>query len=189
MSQAGQLSSTAGPVPPSVATSYTTDINDTTITTVPVAGGTAVPVANILRVSGDNGITTVATPNADIPNNVTIRFIRGDTQTVGAQTKNVISQPTLTNSVLTIQIIVAGFSTDNLGIGAYGTAVVKNIAGTASLLNTVDLIVNKDAGAGELGAANITVTVSGANLLVNVVGVAGKTIDWGACLPGIVVSS
>src|SRR6187455_2476093 len=51
MSQAGKLNSAAGPVPPSVATSYQTD------------AGVAVPVANVLNVLGGEGIDTSGAGN------------------------------------------------------------------------------------------------------------------------------
>lgn len=186
MSQAGDISATAGPVPPTVATSYTTDVNDTTIVAadIPAPEGTSIPSGNVLRVSGDDGIKTVSTPNA-ATNNLTVRFVRGRTTTTGAQTANLITQSILSNTTMTIQIIISGFSETNDGVGFYGTAVVKNVAGTASLINTVDLIKNADT---DLAGTTVTVTTSGGNLLVNVVGVAGENIQWGGCLPGITVS-
>ncbi len=51
MSQAGIISTTSGPVPPSVATSYVTD------------SGVAVPAANILNVNGGVGTTTSGSGN------------------------------------------------------------------------------------------------------------------------------
>lgn len=185
MSQAGLNNTSSGPVPPAVATSYTTDLEDLTVGAAPAAQGTVVAQSNILRVAGDNGIKTVETSE---PGDLQIRFIRGSAVTSdgAGQTQTAIMQEILSDATMTIQIIVAGFSADNLGVGAYGTAVVKNVAGTLSLIGAVDLIVNKDAA---LTTANVTVTTSGTDLLVNVVGVAGKTITWTACLPGIVTSS
>lgn len=173
----------AGPVPPSVPTSFSTDLEDLTVGASALAQGSVVPQSNVLRIAGDNGIKSVET---SIPGDLQLRFIRGSTTTNGAVTQTAITQPILSNATMTIQIIVAGYSVDNLGVGAYGTAVVKNVAGTLSLINTVDLIINKDSG---LDSANVTITTSGTNLLLNVVGVAGKTITWTACLPGIVTSS
>lgn len=46
MSQAGEINTAAGPVPPSVATSYVLDV------------GTAVPSANVLKVNGGAGVQT-----------------------------------------------------------------------------------------------------------------------------------
>lgn len=183
MSQSGIINTASGPVPPAVPTSFTTDLLDNTVGAAPIAQGVVVPQLNILRAAGDNGIKTVQTSN---PGDLQIRFIRGSTTTVGAVTQTAIVQGILTNATMTIQIIVAGYSADNLGVSAYGTAGVKNVSGTLSIINTVDLITNKDVG---LEAANVTVTTSGTNLLVNVVGVTGKTITWTACLPGIVTSS
>lgn len=51
MSQAGQINSAVGPVPPTVATSYVTD------------AGTAVPALNILNVFGGVGTATSASGN------------------------------------------------------------------------------------------------------------------------------
>lgn len=174
---------TAGVLPPTVLTSFGTDLNDPTVPAASAAGGTVAPVSNVIRAAGDNGIKTVQTSQAG---DLQIRFIRGQDTTTGVQTVTLITQSIPTDSTLTIQIIVAGFASDNSAIGAYGTAVVKNVAGTASLIDDVDLIVNKETA---LSAANITVTTSGSDLLVNVLGVAGLDINWGAALPGIVLSS
>lgn len=176
-------STLSSPLPPAVPTSFADDLSDTTILPGDInpSAGSSVPQANVLRVAGDNGIKTIYTPNA--PGVMIIRFVKGSTTTIGAVTSTVVSQAILVNATMTIQIIVAGYSTDNLGIGAYATAVVKNVAGTLSLVGTVDIIKNSDSA---LNAGNVTVTTSGSNLIVQVTGVAGKTIAWDACLPGIV---
>lgn len=58
MSQAGIISTTAGPVPPVVPTSFVTD------------NGTAIPAANIINVNGGTGVIVSANPN--LSNNILI---------------------------------------------------------------------------------------------------------------------
>ena len=160
----------------------TADIEDTTYIAgdIPSTSFTVNPVSSLIRIAGDNGINTVEAPN--IPGALVVRFSRGNVQTIGAVTANCLTQPIIVKSAKTIQIVVSGYSQDGFAVGAYGTAIVKNVSGTASLVNTTGLLVSKDSA---LSAVNITVTTSGSNLLVNVLGQATKTINWQACLPGI----
>jgi hypothetical protein len=167
--------------------SFATDLSDPTVlsTDIAVPQGTSIPVAGIMRLAGDNGIKTV---QPTMVNGVTIiRFIRGNATTSdgGGQTKVCVDQEIPNNTALTIQIVTSGLSLDGFGVGAYGTAIVKNVGGTCTLVNTTGLLVSKDSA---IGSANVTVTISGTFLLVNVTGQAGKTINWTTCLPGISVS-
>jgi hypothetical protein len=176
----------AGPVPPDVPTSFTTDISTTLAT--PAAGlGTTTPVANNVRVSGDNGLVIVSDPAQ--PSLMLVAFTSGSVTTSDGlgQTRTIIPFTLLTDSVLTIQVIVSGRDTGTGdGVGGYCTATVKNVAGVASIVGTApDILVTADA---SISTAAFTVGVSGAQFIVTVTGVAGRTINWDACLPGIIQS-
>lgn len=168
---------------PSVPTSFDTDLQDTETVALTAATGTVVPQGNMLRLGGDNGIKTYEVTQE--PGSLTVGFIRGSAQTTDAVTVTpVITQATNTDSTMTVQIIAAGFcTTNNDSVGIYGTAVINNTAGVASLVNTVDLIKNS---AASLATCDLTITASGADFIVNVTGVAGLTINWDICLPGVV---
>lgn len=168
---------------PSVPTSVTTDLVDATTSALTLFTGTVVPQTNTLRLGGDNGIKTYAVTLQ--PGALTIGFIRGDATTVNVQTTAAITQAVPANSTMILQIIASGFADNNNGCGIYGTAVVKNVAGTVSVINTVDKITNADA---SLALVDLTVTGSGANFVVSVVGVAGRTITWNVVLPGVSTS-
>jgi hypothetical protein len=178
---------TAGALPPTVPTSFAADQSDPAIVPgdIAVSAGSATPQANVLRVAGDHGISTVVSPN--VAGVLILRFISGYVTTVGAVTTTAVTQPIPTNTTMTIQILGSGYADENSAVGFWGTAVVKNVAGVVTIINTVDLVFNRDS-SGTLNTANATVTASGANLLVNVVGVAGRTIAWGVNLPGIILT-
>lgn len=169
-----------------------TDIVDTDIPPggIPAFSGTVSPNLGAIRISGDNGIKSVSTFDGvtGIPNNMTLRFISGEaiTSDGGGQSKVCLTQGIPSNSSMTIQIVASGYSQDNLAVGAYGTCVVKNVSGTSSVINSADLIVNKESA---LSNCNVTVTASGTSLQVNVIGQATKTINWTVVLPGISVAS
>lgn len=146
------------------------------------------PVDGVVRIAGDNGIKSVSSINA--PGVATVRFIRGDVQTENVQTLTALTQAIPILSTFSTQILVAAYSNDNFAFGAYGTCVVKNASsvapGTAVLINTVDLITNKETG---LNAAKVVVDVTGADMRVRVTGVAGKKINWTVIFPGSVLSN
>lgn len=172
---------------PSVPTSVTTDLQDTTTAALTAPTGSVVPQANVLRLGGDNGIKTYEVTLQ--PGALTIGFIRGTGTTSDAITPaDLITQATNTNSTMTVQIIIAGFcTTTNVSAGAYATVVINNIAGVASVVNTADFIKNLDVSIKFPNPEPIfSVVTSGANFIVRVVGVAGLNFDWDACLPGII---
>jgi hypothetical protein len=170
---------TAGVLPPVVPTSFTTQ------------NGTAVPAANILIVNGNdstennaNGIITkggvVGTGTANELDVVITNRLQGTVTTSDATPTAMITfTPTVTGSYTIETRISAYNSTDTLGAGysLFGTARFNSGTGTSTLCGTADRIVNEETG---MENASATFTVSGANILINAVGLAGKTINWSA---------
>lgn len=171
----------SGPFPPQVPTSFTTDIEESY--DFPVAAGTSVPIANVERFTGDNGIQTVANTNIGETNVIQVRFQREDTVTVGAVSSNILARTLFLNSTLTLQVLVAGFADNGDACGGYTTATIKQTGGIATIIDAGDLIFNSDA---SLVGANFTISTTGAQFIITVTGVALRTINWSVCLPGIV---
>lgn len=177
MSQAGIINTTSGPVPPTVPTSFVTQ------------NGTAVPAANILIVDGfdstennDNGIITkggvVGTGTSNEVDIVITNRIQGSVTTVGAVTTIIITFPLTVVGTYSIEGRVAAYNTtSSLGAGYSMFAAVRFDGANANLCGTPDRIVNEE---GTMSSANCTITVSGANVLVNGVGYAAQTINWSA---------
>jgi hypothetical protein len=163
-----------GPIPPVIPTSFDTD------------DGTAIPAANILNVNGvdstennANGILTRANP--DLSNNLEIVItnrLQGTVTTANATPTPIITfTPTVVGSYTIESRITAYNTTDTLGSGysLFGTARFDGV--NSNLCGTADRIVNEEAG---MENASSTFTVSGPNILINAVGLAGKTINWSA---------
>jgi len=177
LSQAGIINTASGPVPPSVPTSFVTQ------------DGTAVPAANILIVNGidstennDNGIITkggvVGTGTANEVDVVITNRIQGTTSTVGATTSAIITFTPTVIGTYAIECRVSAYNTTSaLGAGysIFGTARFDGV--NSNLCGTPDKIINEE---GAMSSSNCTMTVSGANILINGVGYLGQSIDWGA---------
>ena len=177
-----------GTPPPAVPLQFTADDEDAVLTAINQPNPTnVVPTANTLQINGDNGIQTYALTNllSGDTNVLQVGFSRGSATTVDAATADVLTFPTSTDSCFTMQVLVAGISNDNLGIGGYTTATIINVAGVASLVDTPDIIIQANAA---LAAGSFDIIASGANVIIRTTGVAGKTIVWSVCTPGIVIS-
>lgn len=182
MSQIYKTSSGGGGLPSNVPTSFTTDKIESY--NFSAGAGTAIPSGNNIQLYGDNGIETVT--ESTQTSVIQVRFTRGETTTSdgAGQTQTALSLTTVNNTVITFQVLVAGFdSADSIGVGGYTTATVINIAGVASLIDIPDIIVNRSAG---LTTSTFTVDTSGAQARIRVTGDATKTINWTVCTPGIV---
>lgn len=170
---------TSGNIPAIIPLNFNVDLNEPTTAALLASAGTVTAVSNNIRIGGTNGIQTIQNGTAG---DLIIGFVEASGTTVGATTASLSITVSL-NSVETYQIIVSGLADNNDGVGAYGTAVAKNIAGVASIVGTADLIVNRDA---SLAGTNVTTGVAGDQFLVTVLGVVGRTINWNIALPGIV---
>ena len=173
MSQAGIINTSSGPVPPAVPTSFVTD------------DGTAIPALNILNVLGvdstennDNGILTRANPN--LSNNLDVVLsnrITGTVTTIDA-TPTIISTFPLgaTPGVYTFDVQIAGYDvTDTAGIGYFIEGSIRTTGAAGVVIGTPDKVINEEAATVTCDANLI---VSGNNAIVQVTGIAGKTINW-----------
>jgi len=162
---------TSGPVPPSVATSYVTN------------SGTAVPAANILNVlatdttaNNTQGIFTTGSGNTvtvDLSNRV-----RGTATTTDATPATLISFALPAVGSYSFDINVANFNTTLVAGAAYSVFVGARSDGVNAVkFNLEDKIVNEEAAD---APCNVQVSVSGNNVILQAVGIAGSTINWNA---------
>lgn len=182
MSQIFKTLTSGGPIPPVIPTEFDTQ------------DGNAVPAANILiidafdnRENNNNGIETkggVAAgdpPGTGAPNEVSIYLtnrLQGTITTTGLQTLPFITFTPTVIGTYAIEVRVAAYNTTaSLGAGysVFGTARFDGVNST--ICGTPDKITNEE---GAMSAANVTMTVSGANILVNGVGYAANDINWSA---------
>lgn len=173
MSQAGILNITSGSLPPTVPTSFTTD------------SGTAVPALNILSLTAidsstnnDNGIFTQANPNLSKFLQVVLsNRATGQITTSDATVTTIITLPLgATPGVFTIFGYTTGFIPASSQGGSYDFVIsVKTDGVTATEIGSEFAITFEDA---LMGPSDISSSTSGNNLLVEVVGVAGLTINW-----------
>jgi hypothetical protein len=164
---------TAGNLPPSVPTSFTTD------------SGVAVPAANNLNDLGGsnstinaNGIQTTAS-GSTVTTSLTNRF--GGTVTTSNATpdSSILLALGATPGVYTFDIQIAGFDvtdSESVGYAIFGT--VRTTGAAAVLVGTPDKIVNEETSPVDLSACNADLTVSGNNAVVQLTGIAATTIHW-----------
>jgi len=168
---------TAGSLPPSVPTTFTTQ------------NGSGVPAANILLVNGNdstennvNGIITkggvVGTGTANEVDVVITNRMQGTVTTVGVATSPIITfTPTVIGSYA-IECRIAGYNTTaSLGAGYSVFVAIRFDGVNSNSTGVADIIVNEE---GAMSAASVSVTIAGANVLINGVGYAAQTINWGA---------
>ena len=165
----------SGPVNPIIPTSFITD------------SGTVIPALNSMNVNGGslttnsaNGITATANPNgsANMVINLTNR-LAGNTTTAGAVTGNVITfglGASVASYRFSFDVVGRDTATgDTVGYTVFGSA--KTSGAAASIVATPFIDNDEDA---SLLAASINLIASGNNVILQVTGVAARTISFRA---------
>ena len=177
MSQAGSLSTQASP---SVPTSFTTD------------DGSAIPVANTLVLKArdtlkndEDGIQTVADPDGDanlyveLTNRVQVSSAETGVGPANITLIDFSAAPLSgTAGVYNLDIRISAYeSTTPMG-GAYNIfAGIRTDGTTPVVIGDIDKVVKEDA---SMAAANVDLVIVGNVLMLEVTGIAGKTIQWDA---------
>jgi|SRR5208282_3651181 len=165
---------TASNLPSNIPTSFTTDLQDTTTASFPVATGTVVPQANILRATGINGIQTYQ--STLVPGVLEIGYNSGRVTTTDGSTVTALTIIPVNNSAQAYQFLIVGYDAINgICFGGQLVAICRVVAGVATVLPVPDKFFDQDAA---LASAAFSITASGSSVLVQVTGVVGHTIDW-----------
>lgn len=183
MSQIYKSSGGGGPIPPTVATSYVTDINSP-----------AVPAGNVLKVPGGsvttNNANGIQTDGSSGSNTLTVELTNratGSVTTTGAITSALITLPLgAVPGVYTFDISIAAFAKTGIGspLGAGYTIVgsIRTTGAAATLIPTQVVDHFEEGTLGTVPQATAALAVSGNNAIVNVTGksdgAAGFVIDW-----------
>lgn len=177
MSQAGDISSTSGPVPPQVPTSFVTDINSP-----------AIPAANILNEIGGqtsaNANFGIRTDGSSGSNTLTVQLTNRQTATVTTAdatptTLLTFSLPAVAGTYYVFGNVQAFTSTGPAG-GAYSFSggYLTNGASATELGTEFHDTFQSAA----LLTSDIFLSPSGNNVVLTVQGVAGLTINWNSLL-------
>lgn len=174
-----------GPVPPTVPTSFTTDVFDNT-----TAGpGTAIPAANVLQILGRDttqnnlyGIRSDANPNnGNVVQMELTNRVRGTGTAVGAVTADLITFDLgATPAVYRFSILVAGRVTAGTvgdGVGYTIDGSIRTDGAAATVISTPDIDADEDL---SVVGALISFIASGNNMVVRATGAAGSTITYNA---------
>lgn len=179
MSQIYKTTSGGGPLPPTVPTSFVTDVNSP-----------AIPAANILNVIG--GDTTVDNANgiqtdgSSGSNTLTVQLtnrakVTATTSDGGGQSQTVNIFTPQAASAITFVVSITGYDAINnevsggelIGIGR------SSGGGTTVVIGTNDTFEDSDPG---LAATDWDIITDGTQIQMQFVGIAGRTINWSAVL-------
>lgn len=184
MSQAGIISTTTGPVPPDVPTSFTTD------------SGTGIPALNILLMHGydssennvfgitaKGGTSSGNPPGTGATNEVDYYLTNrahGNVQTIGVVTGNIVTfTPPLTAGTYRLIYQISAYNSTDAASGAgyeLEGIVMADGLGTLTTVGTPVRIMNGDATVFDVTL--VDVVFSGGSIILQATGVAAKTIRW-----------
>lgn len=167
------INTSSGPVPPTVATSYVTDVNSP-----------AIPAANVLNVPGNtsssNNAHGIQTDGSSGSNTLTVQLtnrLQGTGTTVGATTADIVTfslGATPGTFFFTFQIAAFESGTPSgAGYGSFSTA--RTTGAAATIVGDTDSVVHEEAA---LITTDFNLVASGNNVILRVTGVAGLTVDW-----------
>jgi len=170
------------PLPPTVATSYVTDINSP-----------AIPAANVLDVFGGsstaNTTSGVQTDGSSGSNVLTVQLTNravGAATTTNATPNNIITLALgAVAGVYTFDVSVAGFAKVGTGTPAgCGYTIVGSVrtTGAAAVLVPFQAVDHFEEAALQSPQPTAVIGVSGNNAVITVTGLVGFTIDWNATL-------
>ncbi len=180
MSQAGLINSGgSGPLPPTVATSYVTDINSP-----------AIPAGNLLNVPGGSvttdNVNGIQTDGSSGSNTLTVELtnrMTGSGTSTNGSTVTLIDFPLTNNQSYRFTFDVIGRDTtsgDTYGYKIFAT--VKRIAGVSTIIDTPFDDSDEDN-----DAASLDIVISGNDVHVDATGVTGTTIIYKAVGTYVVV--
>lgn len=184
MSQAGIISTTSGPVPPTVPTSFVTDVNSP-----------AIPAANVLNVPGgqtsinnNNGIQTDGSSGSNTLTSQLTNRITGTATTNDAVTvQTIYSFPAgLIPGTYLLEVRVIGFNvTSNLSAGYTSYRVIRTDGATATLISANPGIISEE---GAMTGVIVTNGTSANNITLTVQGYNADVIHWRALTTYVFVS-
>jgi hypothetical protein len=140
-------------------------------TTFTENSGTAIPAANNLNIVGSNGIQTSGSGST-----VTIGYNGNTLTTTDATPTSILSFTPTNNSAQAYQFLIVCYDSANgLCFGGQLLGVAKLVSGTAT---AIELPVELFGGDAALNNVDYSFISSGPNIIVQVQGIVGHTLDW-----------
>lgn len=177
MSQIYKNNTGSGPVPPTVATSYVTDVNSP-----------AIPAANVLNVLGNdttvNNANGIRTDGSSGGNTLTVQLtnrtrVTATTSDGGGQVQTVTIFTPASASGITFVVTITGYDAANneMAGGELIGIASRSGGGVTAVVGTNDTFVEKGPG---LIATDYDIVTDGTLIQIRFTGVAGRTINWAA---------